>query len=205
MPVWIYPTLRIRDLPATRLVMSQKDRSPERMIRVPSRSWAAVDGTVFVAPLDEKAWCNPANFRIWPANQESGLWYLENGHTSITNACELRVQGVVRRVQVLAKSVDEKPRNIRKYFPEAIPPLIPHMGRLRLLPFGTAGTITYEDDSSSGHANVIGFGWFDIAEEKRDSLSCVWLVCEHGLMLEEVCPGRFRRLGGFVVTTDGQR
>lgn len=195
--------------PLSRPVTAAKECPPRRKVtRSPSWSWASVDGSVFVhySGLSEKIFCEPSNFRMWPSDQDSGAWGLKDCCTPSMDAGELRVKGVLKRVQVLdgreVVDVDKWREKIKGQNGRARWATNPYVVPIAAM---ERHACSESCDNYGETFQIVGFGWFDVSEEKRyGSLFCTRLVRLHGLMLEEAAPGKFRRLGSLVTYDDSQ-
>ncbi|KAL9616493.1 MAG: hypothetical protein Q9160_008636 [Pyrenula sp. 1 TL-2023] len=193
--------------PLTRPTTSTKEHLPrKKLTRAPSWSWASVEGCVFVhhSRFNERRFCDPQNFRLWPSDPDNGAWGLKTSCTPSMDAGELHVKGVLKRVRVFDEEEEEAAdvESWRKAFKNHVsqprwasnPYAVPIVEDGEQGPAGTRVDKTRKDE-----LNIVGFGWFDIAEEKRSGiLFCTQLVRLQGLMLEEAGPGIFRRLGAFM-------
>lgn len=204
--MWMYASNRGK--PLTRPVASKKEQHSKKIVRAPSWSWASVDGAVWVEGSfvhSEKRWCDRDNFCIRPSGKNSGLWFRKDCVPNTISESELCVRGGLRRVQALNGLTEEK----HKAFISRL--LAGKVGGPRkksyVVPLVPVDVLKPPRHGSDGDETEqpIGFGWFDVAEEKSDVVFCTRLIREQGLMLEEAQPGKFRRLGAFKVIGNGQQ
>ncbi|KAL9620972.1 MAG: hypothetical protein Q9160_004490 [Pyrenula sp. 1 TL-2023] len=205
--MWMYASNRGKAL--TRPVVSKKEQHSKKIVRAPSWSWASVDGAIRIEGSSihsENRWCDRANFCIWPSDKNSELWASKDSKNPDTeNECELCIRGVLKRVKALNEVTEERQKAfISRLLADKVggPPK-----KLHTVPLVPAEVPKPQRPCSDVDETdrAIGFGWFDVAEEKCDLVFCTRLIREQGLILEETQPGRFRRLGAFKVIGNGQQ
>jgi hypothetical protein len=174
-----------RPLPSTVFNRIEKRRRPNR---APSWSWGSIDGWVHIQrnPEAEAFIQNPANWKVRILSHEGISDFLDPIREALTlpTAFELHLQGTLKKVQ---------------------PILVKRKGS------GTWHTHWLVDcslpDNLSTQVEVeshcVGSGTYDVdSDDDMTELEVLRLTARHGLMLDRVEEGRYRRVGYFDVKNE---
>ena len=162
-------------------------------IRAPSWSWASVEGAVFRGHgQEDKTMFDVANLCVKPIDYNPTRWTRQTDcdvNKVYMPVCELEMFGAPKEVLCsrtpMPKELKEDLRWRRSFSGAAI-----------------AKFAALVDVQQPNH--IIGIGLFDVEQEKTDSLWCMRLVKDRGLLLRVDQEGKFHRLGKFVVLDEAR-
>ena len=162
-------------------------------IRAPSWSWASVEGAVFRGNgQEDKTMFDAANLCVKPIYYKPTRWTRQTDcdvNKAYMPVCELEVLGAPKEVLCsktpMPKELKEDLRWRRSFSGAAI-----------------AKFAALVDVQQPNH--IIGIGLFDVEQEKTDSLWCMRLVKDRGLLLRVDREGKFHRLGKFLVLDEAR-
>lgn len=165
---------------------------PERLglpaIRAPSWSWASVEGAVSRGHgQEDKTMFNDTNLCVQPIHNNPTRWTRRTdcgASKAFMPVCELEMFGAPKKVLCSEKPMPQELKEDSTW-------------RRSFSGAGIARFAVLVD--VQWHDCIIGVGLFDVEQERTNSLWCMRLVKDRGLLLRLDYHGKFHRLGKFLV------
>ena len=157
-------------------------------VRAPSWSWASVEGAVFGGNgQEDKTMFDDANLCVKPIYNNPTRWTRQTDcdvSKAFMPVCELEMFGAPKKVLCSETSMPQELKEDstwRRSFSGAA-----------IAKFAALVDV-------QRHDRIIGVGLFDVEQERTNSLWCMRLVKDRGLLLRLDYHGKFHRLGKFLV------
>ncbi|RTE76033.1 hypothetical protein BHE90_009519 [Fusarium euwallaceae] len=173
--------------------------APAPVVRAPSWSWAAIQGSVLYVSRDAfkrklVKYQNEGFIKVQPKLRNPDRWS-PDVHCSPSTLhmphCELQLCGRMAEAIVLETSDSEYLKSLSKRY-WYVPTMTWHGSLL--------GRKDAEKDTIRTDLSLfVALGAFDFAAEKVQEMWCLQLTAEEGLMLRQTQDGKFARLGWFVL------